>query len=88
MDVNQKLLEAFRAEHIEHLEGIRASLLRLEDDAALTAELDDSLRRAHSLKGAARITGLAPPLPSGAPHRWRRRRREAGRRAASRVPSP
>lgn len=60
MDINQRLLDAFQAEHIEHLEGIRASLTRLagQPHDAARADLDEAFRRAHSLKGAARITGM------------------------------
>jgi len=61
MDGNTKLLAAFQVECIEHLEGIRSSLSKLEahgtTDAA--AELDDVFRRAHSLKGASRIVGVS-----------------------------
>ncbi|HEV3342187.1 MAG TPA: response regulator [Pirellulales bacterium] len=59
MDLNQKLLAAFQVEHVEHLEGIRACLdrWRQEEDAP---DVDEAFRRAHSLKGAARVTGLAP----------------------------
>jgi len=59
MDINQKLLAAFQVEHIEHLEGIRACLARWEQCGELT-DVDEAFRRAHSLKGAARITGFTP----------------------------
>lgn len=61
MDSNQKLQAAFQVECLEHLEGIRANLVRIEqhDIAAAGAVLEDAFRRAHSLKGAARITGAA-----------------------------
>ena len=59
IDINQKLLAAFRVEHVEHLEGIRSSLARWEQGGG-NFEVDEPFRRAHSLKGAARVTGLAP----------------------------
>ena len=59
MDINQKLLAAFQVEHIEHLEGIRACLARW-DRAGEAPDVDEAFRRAHSLKGAARVTGFTP----------------------------
>lgn len=61
-DIRRTLLAAFRTEHQEHLEVIRAALARLEDgdepwDQAL---MDEVFRRAHSLKGAARAVDLRP----------------------------
>ncbi|MEX0713445.1 MAG: Hpt domain-containing protein [Pirellulales bacterium] len=59
MDGNEKLLAAFQVECVEHLEGIRANLAKLEAHGVANAgsELDEAFRRAHSLKGASRITG-------------------------------
>jgi len=61
MDASEKLLAAFQIECVEHLEGIRTSLSKLEKHGAAHAgaELDEAFRRAHSLKGAARATGAA-----------------------------
>jgi two-component system chemotaxis sensor kinase CheA len=59
MDINQQLLAAFKVEHVEHLEGIRACLARWEQDAG-APDVNEAFRRAHSLKGAARVTGLLP----------------------------
>lgn len=59
MDLNQKLLAAFRVEYLEHLEGIRACLARWEQQGDAT-DVDEAFRRAHSLKGAARVTGFGP----------------------------
>ncbi len=59
MDINQKLLAAFQVEHVEHLEGIRACLTRWQENAG-APDVDEAFRRAHSLKGAARVTGFAP----------------------------
>lgn len=58
-DINVKLLEAFKVEHIEHLEGIRACLAAWEQ-APDAMDVDEAFRRAHSLKGASRIMGFAP----------------------------
>lgn len=52
------LLEQFREESAEHSEAVSRALLALEaspGDEALTGEI---LRRAHSLKGAARVVGV------------------------------
>ena len=59
MDSNEKLAAAFQIECVEHLEAIRASLAKLDEcgTTRADADLDDAFRRAHSLKGAARITG-------------------------------
>lgn len=59
MDINRKLLAAFQVEHVEHLEGIRTCLTRWQEQGA-AGDVDEAFRRAHSLKGAARVTGLAP----------------------------
>jgi two-component system chemotaxis sensor kinase CheA len=54
-----KLLAAFQVEHKEHLEGIRAILAEVEQGGAVQgANIDEAFRRAHSLKGAARIAEL------------------------------
>jgi two-component system, chemotaxis family, sensor kinase CheA len=57
-DINEKLRAAFQVEHIEHLEGIRACLIHW-GDATAPADVDEAFRRAHSLKGAARVTGFS-----------------------------
>lgn len=59
MDINQKLLAAFQVEHVEHLEGIRTCLARWEQESGVP-NVDEAFRRAHSLKGAARVTGFSP----------------------------
>ncbi|HTQ37646.1 MAG TPA: response regulator [Pirellulales bacterium] len=58
MDINQKLFAAFQVEHVEHLEAIRSCLARWGHEDA-TAEVDEAFRHAHSLKGAARVTGFS-----------------------------
>ena len=61
-DLRQKLLATFQIEHKEHLERIRSILAQLEqqDGAPPSADLDEAFRRAHSLKGAARVVDLRP----------------------------
>lgn len=58
--LKQRILAAFQVEHREHLEAIRAVLDKLElEDSTLTGEdIDEIFRRAHSLKGAARVNEL------------------------------
>ncbi len=57
-DLNTKLMAAFQVEHKEHLEGIRAILGEVERGRAAAGAVDEAFRRAHSLKGAARIAEL------------------------------
>src|ERR1700690_647721 len=59
MDLNQKLLSAFQIEHVEHLEGIRSALARLESGDPDGSLLEEAFRCAHSLKGASRVVGLS-----------------------------
>lgn len=60
-DIRRTLLAAFRIEHREHLEFIRAALARFEEAGRWEqTELDEVFRRAHSLKGAARAVDLRP----------------------------
>ncbi len=59
MDLNQKLLNAFQIEHVEHLEGIRSALARLESGDPDGSMLEEVFRCAHSLKGASRVVGLS-----------------------------
>ena len=72
-DINQQVLAAFRMEHKEHLEGIRALLMAVQkkgqrDDLAdSSAELEEIFRLAHSLKGGARVVEL--PVVEGLGHR-------------------
>jgi two-component system chemotaxis sensor kinase CheA len=60
MDLQQRLLAAFRIECREHLEHIRSHLVASEGAALSQAEMDEVFRHAHSLKGAARATDLRP----------------------------
>ncbi|WP_207484053.1 hybrid sensor histidine kinase/response regulator [Arenibaculum pallidiluteum] len=56
--IREKLLAAFEAEHREYLTDIGARLDRLGEGGALGAEIEEMLRQAHSLKGAARAVDL------------------------------
>jgi len=61
-ELRQKLLATFQVEHKEHLERIRSILAVLEqkDGTPAGADVDEAFRRAHSLKGAARVVDLHP----------------------------
>ena len=56
---DQELRSLFKAESEEHLQTLESGLLRLEADPEDTAVLEDLFRSAHSLKGAARMLGVA-----------------------------
>lgn len=60
--IRERLLAAFQVEYREHLEAIRQLLveLSLRKDGSGIAQLDETFRRAHSLKGAARAVDLMP----------------------------
>jgi two-component system, chemotaxis family, sensor kinase CheA len=57
MIADPELRELFDAECAEHLQVLEAQLLVLEKDPANQTALEESFRRAHSLKGAARMVG-------------------------------
>lgn len=57
-DLTAKLRAAFEIEHREHLEGIRGVLATLDAGPLAPGLIDEAFRRAHSLKGAARIAEL------------------------------
>jgi two-component system, chemotaxis family, sensor kinase CheA len=61
-DLHQKLLATFQVEHREHLDRIRSILTDLDqkDGTLAAADVDEVFRRAHSLKGAARVVDLRP----------------------------
>jgi two-component system chemotaxis sensor kinase CheA len=61
-DINQQVLDAFQVEHREHLEAIRALMEDLihEDATRGESRLEEAFRRAHSMKGGARICALKP----------------------------
>jgi two-component system sensor histidine kinase and response regulator WspE len=52
------MLEIFRSEVDTHVESLTAGLLALERDPGDTSHLDEMMRGAHSIKGAARIIGV------------------------------
>lgn len=54
-----ELLRLFKAESAEHLARLDEGLLQLEKTPADQALLEDVFRESHSLKGAARMLGLA-----------------------------
>jgi two-component system chemotaxis sensor kinase CheA len=58
--IQQKLAAIFQGEHAEHLEHIRSILALLENlpDTKGRIEIDEAFRRAHTLKGAARVVDL------------------------------
>ncbi|MEP0339499.1 MAG: response regulator [Alphaproteobacteria bacterium] len=61
-DIRQKLLDAFAAEHRDHLAAVRDMLQTAEDTRYQdgVVDLSEMHRRLHSLKGAARATDLNP----------------------------
>ena len=62
INIRERLLQAFQIEYREHLEAIRSLLEDLSKRTAGSglAQLDETFRRAHSLKGAARAVDLPP----------------------------
>ncbi|MGE5546061.1 MAG: response regulator [Solirubrobacterales bacterium] len=60
MGIRERLLAAFQVEYREHLEAIRKLLdeLAKRTEGSGIAQLDETFRRAHSLKGAARAVDL------------------------------
>lgn len=58
-DLRERLLQAFRIEHRDYIEGIGAFLDAAEREGTVPPRaLDEMFRQAHSLKGAARAVGL------------------------------
>lgn len=56
------MMEIFRAEVETHVESLTAGLLALERDPGDTSHIDEMMRAAHSVKGAARIVGIEPAV--------------------------
>lgn len=56
------MLEIFRSEVETHVESLTAGLLALERDPGDTSHIDEMMRGAHSIKGAARIVGIDPAV--------------------------
>ena len=55
-----ELAQLFRAESTERLQKLDDGLLRLESEPQASGLIEELLREAHSLKGAARMLGLTP----------------------------
>src|SRR5205085_1909054 len=60
-DLERPLLEAFRTECREHVDGIRSALAAVAAGEASAADLEAAYRGAHGLKAAARVCDLAAP---------------------------
>jgi chemotaxis protein histidine kinase CheA len=56
------LIDLFRAEVETHAEVLSAALLALERSPGDTSRLDEMMRAAHSIKGAARVVGVEPAV--------------------------
>lgn len=56
------MLEIFRAEVESHVESLTSGLLALERNPEDTSRIDEMMRGAHSIKGAARIVGIDPAV--------------------------
>ena len=61
-DHNEMMLELFREEVETHAASLTNGLLKLENDANATGNLDGMMRAAHSIKGAARIVRIMPAV--------------------------
>ncbi len=59
---DSSMLEIFRAEVETHVESLTSGLLALERDPNDTSHIDEMMRGAHSIKGAARIVGIDPAV--------------------------
>ena len=59
---DSSMLEIFRAEVETHVESLTSGLLALERDPGDTSHIDEMMRGAHSIKGAARIVGIDPAV--------------------------
>ena len=59
-DLKLKLRAAFQEEHKEHLGEMRSLLTGAGADGLAAGQIDEVFRRAHSLKGAARIAEIGP----------------------------
>jgi len=59
---DSSMLEIFRAEVETHVESLTSGLLALERNPGDTTHVDEMMRGAHSIKGAARIVGIDPAV--------------------------
>src|SRR4051794_1368790 len=56
------LIDLFRSEGEAHAEGLRAALLALERAPGGTSCVDEMMRAAHSIRGAAGVVGVEPAV--------------------------
>src|SRR5438309_10953201 len=56
------LIDLFRSEVETHSEVLGAALLALERSPGDTSRVDEMMRAAHSIKGAARVVGVDPAV--------------------------
>src|SRR4051794_16285599 len=56
------LIDLFRSEVETHSEVLSAALLALERSPGDTSHVDEMMRAAHSIKGAARVVGVDPAV--------------------------
>jgi two-component system sensor histidine kinase and response regulator WspE len=56
------MMEMFRSEAEVHVEALTSGLLALERDPGDTSHIDEMMRGAHSIKGAARVVGIDPAV--------------------------
>ena len=56
------LIDLFRSEVETHSELLSAALLALEHSPGDTSRIDEMMRAAHSIKGAARVVGVDPAV--------------------------
>ena len=56
------LIDLFRSEVETHSESLSAALLALERTPSDTSRIDEMMRAAHSIKGAARVVGVDPAV--------------------------
>src|SRR3954453_24195786 len=56
------LIDLFRSEVETHSEVLSAALLALERSPGDTSRVDEMMRAAHSIKGAARVVGVEPAV--------------------------
>src|SRR5947199_10588808 len=57
------LIDLFRSEVETHSELLSAALLSLERSPNDTSRIDEMMRAAHSIKGAARVVGVDAAVP-------------------------
>src|SRR3954463_7436265 len=60
---DMSLIDLFRSEVETHSELLSAALLALERSPSDTSRIDEMMRAAHSIKGAARVVGVDAAVP-------------------------